>query len=713
MQAATGYPDPVLKLRDLLNTYLEPEKVSLILKAYEVGASAHDGQTRKTGEPYILHPVAVAQILANLRMDHDSIAAAILHDTIEDTPLSWEDITAQFGMEIADLVEGVTKLDKMKFRTRVEADAESFRKLMLAMSRDLRVIFIKLADRLHNMRTLGSMSPDSRRRIARETLDIYAPIADRLGMNSMKHELEDMGFANLYPWRYSTISEHLQTTAGDRQDIVENILKVLRDKMNDAGVPCRITGRQTSPYSIYKKMLRRDLSFSEVTNFFAFRIITQNESQCYIALGAVHSLYQPKPGRFKDFIALPKANGYQSLHTILNSPYGLPIQIQIRTEAMDLMASKGAAAHWQQENGEFTSGLPGRSAQVRAREWLMRLVDVQRHTGDSLEFLDHAKSDLFPDEIFVFTPKGKIIDLRQNATTLDFAYAIHTDIGNHTAQTLVDGVEVPLSTHLANGQTVTVITDPKVQPKPEWLEFAATARARTAIRHYLKSLRQEDTVALGLKLLEKALNTRGTSVERISAKRWKKFLKKNHFKRQEDLFHDLALGATLANIVAAKLAPGSGLLRSRPFDGEAITIAGTEGNALSFGACCMPVPGDKIMAYVSSDKGLVVHRVRCSNVREFRKHPDRCVDVNWAPITQRMFPVSVRIEARNTPGVLAKISTSIGEAGSNIETVAQPEANPETATLLFNISVQDRDHMARVIRRLRRNVNVIRVHRLG
>jgi guanosine-3',5'-bis(diphosphate) 3'-pyrophosphohydrolase len=531
MQAATGYPDPVLKLRDLLNTYLEPEKVSLILKAYEVGASAHDGQTRKTGEPYILHPVAVAQILANLRMDHDSIAAAILHDTIEDTPLSWEDITAQFGMEIADLVEGVTKLDKMKFRTRVEADAESFRKLMLAMSRDLRVIFIKLADRLHNMRTLGSMSPDSRRRIARETLDIYAPIADRLGMNSMKHELEDMGFANLYPWRYSTISEHLQTTAGDRQDIVENILKVLRDKMNDAGVPCRITGRQTSPYSIYKKMLRRDLSFSEVTNFFAFRIITQNESQCYIALGAVHSLYQPKPGRFKDFIALPKANGYQSLHTILNSPYGLPIQIQIRTEAMDLMASKGAAAHWQQENGEFTSGLPGRSAQVRAREWLMRLVDVQRHTGDSLEFLDHAKSDLFPDEIFVFTPKGKIIDLRQNATTLDFAYAIHTDIGNHTAQTLVDGVEVPLSTHLANGQTVTVITDPKVQPKPEWLEFAATARARTAIRHYLKSLRQEDTVALGLKLLEKALNTRGTSVERISAKRWKKFLKKNHFKR--------------------------------------------------------------------------------------------------------------------------------------------------------------------------------------
>jgi guanosine-3',5'-bis(diphosphate) 3'-pyrophosphohydrolase len=701
MQAATGYPEPVLKLRDLLNTYLDPEKVALILKAYEVGAAAHSGQTRKTGEPYIFHPIAVAQILANLRMDHESIAAAILHDTIEDTPVTFKDIEEQFGLEIASLVEGVTKLDKMKFRTRVEADAESFRKLMLAMSRDLRVIFIKLADRLHNMRTLGSMSGDSRRRIARETLDIYAPIADRLGMNTMKHELEDMGFANLYPWRYQTIKEHLQTTNYDRQEIVENILESLRKKMQEASVPCRI-----------KKMRVRDLSFNEVTNFFAFRIITRAEAHCYLALGLVHSLYQPIPGRFKDFIALPKANGYQSLHTILNSPYGLPIQIQIRTEEMDLMASKGAAAHWQQQDGEYVApGTPG-SAQIRAREWLMRLVDLQRHTGDSLDFLDNAKSDLFPDEIFVFTPKGKIIDLRKNATALDFAYAIHTDVGNHTTETLVDSVAVPLSTRLANGQTVKVITDPEVQPRPEWLEFAATARARTAIRHYLKSLRQEDTVALGLRLLEKALNARGLSVEGIPDKQWEAFLRVNNFKRQEDLFHDLALGATLANVVAGKLAPDTGLIPGGVEGEEAITIAGSEGNALSFGACCMPVPGDKIMAYVSADHGLVVHRVSCSNVREFRKHPDRCVDVNWAPITQGMFPVSVRIEARNTPGVLANISTSIGEAGSNIETVAQPEANPETATLLFNLSVRDRDHMARVLRRLRRNRNVLRVNRV-
>jgi guanosine-3',5'-bis(diphosphate) 3'-pyrophosphohydrolase len=713
MQAESGYPEPVLQLRDLLNTYLDPENVATVLRAYDLGEQAHRGQVRKTGEPYILHPVAVAQILANMRMDHVSIAAAILHDTIEDTALSWQDIESNFGPEIADLVDGVTKLDKMKFRTRIEADAESFRKLMLAMSRDLRVIFIKLADRLHNMRTLDSMSQDSRRRIARETLDIYAPIADRLGMNSMKHELEDMGLANLYPWRHRTITEHLEKMTGHRQEIVQSILEALRKKMNDVGVPCRITGRQKSAYSIYKKMLAKDLSFSEVTDFFAFRIITQTESHCYLALGAVHSLYQPKPGRFKDFIALPKANGYQSLHTILNSPYGLPIEIQIRTEEMDIMASKGAAAHWQYKTGSSASGSAPASAEVRAREWLMRLVDVQRHTGDSLEFLDHAKSDLFPDEIFVFTPKGKIIDLRQNATALDFAYAIHTDVGNHTARTLVDNIEVPLSTRLANGQTVRIFTDPAVQPRPEWLEFAATARARTAIRHYLKSLRQEDTVVLGLRLLEKALNARGSSIEAISEERWKRFLEENHFARQEDLFHELALGSTLANIVAGKLAPGTSLFPDQLDSGEAITIAGSEGNALSFGACCLPVPGDKIMAYVSTDKGLVVHRLSCSNVREFRKHPDRCVDVIWAPITRGMFPVSVRIVTRNTPGVLANVSTSIGEAGSNIETVAQPEANPETATLLFNVSVKDRDHMARVMRRLRRNSNVLRVQRVG
>ena len=706
--ASPELPEPVLNLRDLLNTYLEPDKVAIILRAFDLGAKAHEGQTRKTGEPYILHPVAVASILANMRMDNLSVTAAILHDTLEDTPLTKAEIINQFGDEIADLVDGVTKLDKMKFRTRVEADAESFRKLMLAMSRDLRVIFIKLADRLHNMRTMGSMEPSSRRRIARETLDIYAPIADRLGMNKIKSELEDLGFENLYPWRHRTIAEHISTVTGNRREVIENIKKALKKKMSEAGVPCRIRGREKTPYSIYKKMLSKDLTFSEVTDVYAFRIVTHSEPHCYMALGAVHNLFRPKPGRFKDYIALPKANGYQSLHTILHSPFGLPVEIQIRTEEMNQMAEKGAAAHWQYKSGETHGG----SAQMRAREWLMQLVDVQRHAGDSMEFLDGAKSDLFPDEIFVFTPKGKIIDLRRHSTALDFAYAIHTDVGNHAKSILVDNVEAPLSTRLANGQTVKVITDPGIFPTPEWLDFVGTARARTAIRHYIKSLEQEDTVALGLRMLERALNARGSSVESVSQDQFNRFLTDNQFKTQEDLLRDLALGTLLANVVAAKLAPDSGLHPGIKDDAEALTIAGSEGSAVDFGACCHPVPGDPIMGYVSAGKGVVVHRSQCRNAREFRKHPDRCLDVTWAPVIHSMFKVALRITTRNTPGVLANISASIGEAGSNIEKVEQPETNPETATLLFTISVHDRDHMARVMRRLRRNRNVIKVSRI-
>jgi len=704
----TNLPEPVLDLRDLLNTYLEPEKVAIILRAFEVGASAHEGQTRKTGEPYIFHPVAVARILATMRMDYGSVAAAILHDTIEDTPLTHQEIESRFGEEIADLVDGVTKLDKMKFRTRVEADAESFRKLMLAMSRDLRVIFIKLADRMHNMRTLGSMNPQSRRRIARETLDIYAPIADRLGMNSIKSELQDLGFANLYPWRHRTIAEHISSVTGDRSEIISDIRKALKRKMNEAGIPCDIKGREKTPYSIYRKMQAKDLSFSEVNDVYGFRIITHSEPHCYLALGAVHGLYRPKPGRFKDHISLPKANGYQSLHTVLNSPFNLPVEIQLRTREMDKLAEEGAAAHWQYKSGESASG----SAQVRAREWLMQLVEVQRHSTDSMEFLDGAKSDLFPDQIFVFTPKGKIIDLRRSATALDFAYAIHTGVGNHTRSILIDKVEMPLSTRLENGQTVKVITDENAHPVSEWLEFVNTARARTAIRHYIKSLEQADTVALGLRLLETALNTRGSDLDAVPAKRMDQYLKDNNFSRQEDLMTELALGNLLSNVVAAKLAPEVSNILESEEQTEALSIAGSEGSAMTFAACCRPVPGDQIMGYLSAGKGVVVHRVNCRNVREFRKHPDHCIDVNWAPIRRGMFEVALHILAKNVPGVLANISASIGEAGSNIEKIEQPESNREIAKLLFIISVRDRDHMAHVMRRLRRNRNVTRVSRI-
>ncbi len=649
MQATQTLPGPVLELRDLLNTYLEPEKVAVILRAFETGAMAHEGQTRKTGEPYILHPVAVARILANMRMDNYSVAAAILHDTIEDTPLTKEEIETSFGSEVAELVDGVTKLDQMRFRSRHEADAESFRKLMLAMSRDLRVIFIKLADRLHNMRTLDSMSTASRRRSARETLDIYAPIADRLGMNTIKSELEDLGFSNLFPWRHRIIHEHISTTTGNRIEVIDSIEDALKNKMAETGVPCTIEGREKTPYSIYRKMLAKDLSFSEVNDVYAFRIVTKSEAHCYMALGGVHGLYKPKPGRFKDYIALPKANGYQSLHTVLNSPYGLPVEIQIRTEGMDLMAEKGAAAHWQYKSGEKFSG----TAEVRARDWLMQLVDVQRHTGDSLEFLDGAKTDLFPEEIFVFTPKGKIIDLRMNATALDFAYTIHTDVGNHTRSVLVDNIEVPLSTRLENGQTVEVITDPKANPAPDWLSFVVTARARTAIRHYIRSLEQADTVQMGNRMLEKALNARGSSLDEVPPERIDEYLADNRFKRLEDLLESLALGGLLANLVAAKLAPDAKKGSDQAI--EALTIAGSEGNVVDFGACCHPVPGDRIMGYVSAGKGIVVHRVICRNVRELRKHPDRCIDVTWAPIIKTYFQAGMRILVRNSPGVLANI----------------------------------------------------------
>ena len=705
----TNLPEPVLDLRDLLNTYLEPEKVAIVLRAFETGAYAHQGQIRKSGEPYILHPVAVARILANMRMDYGSVAAAILHDTIEDTALTRQEIESRFGEEIADLVDGVTKLDKMKFRTRHEADAESFRKLMLAMSKDLRVIFIKLADRLHNMRTLGAMDPNSRRRIARETLDIYAPIADRLGMNSIKSELQDLGFANLYPWRHRTIAEHISTVTGDRSEIIADIHKALKRKMNEAGIPCDIKGREKTPYSIYRKMQAKDLSFSEVNDVYGFRIITHSEQHCYLALGAVHALYRPKPGRFKDYIALPKSNGYQSLHTTLSSPFNLPVEIQIRTREMDVLAEEGAAAHWQYKSGETSTG----TAQVRAREWLMQLVEVQRHSTDSMEFLDGAKSDLFPDQIFVFTPKGKIIDLRRSATALDFAYAIHTGVGNHARSILVDKVEVPFSTRLDNGQTIKVITDDNAHPIPEWLDFVNTARARTAIRHYIKSLEQADTVALGLRLLETALNARGSDLDAVPAKRMDQYLKDNKFERQEDLLTELALGNLLSSVVAAKLAPEVSTAHPSGEHTEALLIAGSEGSAVSFAACCRPVPGDHIMGFLSAGKGVVVHRVNCRNVREFRKHPDHCIDVAWAPIHRGMYEVALHILAKNIPGVLANISSSIGEAGSNIEKIEQPESNRELAKLLFIISVKDRDHMAHVMRRLRRNRNVIRVSRIN
>ena len=700
-------PAPVRELRDLLNTYLEPEQVALVLRAYEAGAAAHEGQTRRSGEPYILHPVAVSRILAGMRMDHQTVAAAILHDTIEDTPVEHEDLARDFGADVAKLVEGVTKLDKMKFRTRLEADAESFRKLLLAMSRDLRVIFIKLADRLHNMRTIGAMSPDSRRRISRETLQIYAPIAERLGMNALKEDLEELGFANLYPNRHKVITRRVAKLAGNRQEVIDTITGDLKKRLGEAGIPCRIEGRTKTPYSIYCKMRDKSVPYERVMDVYAFRIVTHSEPHCYQALGVAHTLYKPKPGSFKDYIALPKANGYQSLHTVLNSPFGVPVEIQIRTEEMDLVAEKGAAAHW------LYKATPDRSTAVRARDWLLKLVETQSRAQDSGEFMDTARADLFPDEIFVFTPRGKIIDLKDDSCALDFAYAIHTDVGNQAVGARIDGMAMPLNARLENGQTIEIITREGAHPQPEWLEFVVTSKARTAIRGHMKNLEQADSVAIGDRLLDEALGQRGYSLETISQRRLDRYLKKSGLDRLEDLLVRIARGDLLAKAVAGKLLPLTQRHRRAADDGQAsLTIGGSEGSAVIYASCCHPIPGDPVMGYLSPGKGVVIHRQRCPNVPELRKnHADRCLNVTWEPLMHGHFSVALELITVNGPGVLASISAALGQIGANIEEVDQNRSTRETAALRFVLSVTGRDQLARVMRRLRRNPKVMRISR--
>ncbi len=701
------YPAPVRELRDVLNTYLDPEAVAQVLRAFEVGRNAHRGQTRHSGGAYILHPVAVTRILAGLRMDPPTLTAAILHDTVEDTELTLDDIERDFGSEVAKLVDGVTKLDKMKYRTRREADAESFRKLLLAMSRDLRVIFIKLADRLHNMRTIGSMMTEARRRISSETLAIYAPIADRLGMNTLKLELEELGFANLYPNRHRVLSARLRSLASNRKEILHKVSAALTKRLSEAGINARVDGREKTLYSIYRKMRDKSLSFEQVTDLYAFRVVTDSDTQCYQALGVIHSLYKPKPGSFKDYIALPKPNGYQALHTVVHSPFKVPIEIQIRSEEMDQVAEKGAAAHWL-----YKAAPPDRSTAVRAREWLLKLVETQSRAGDPLEFIDSAKSELFPDEVFVFTPRGKIIDLKAHSTVLDFAYAIHTDIGNHASGAKIEGERVPLSLELENGQTVEVLTDPGVEPRPEWLELVVTSKARTAIRSHLKHLEQADSVALGHRLLDQALERRDSSLEKISPRRLDRLIRRSGLNRLEDLLTRIAHGDLLAANVARKLLPITQRRGAESGAPHALTIGGGEGSAIEYGRCCFPIPGDRICGYLSPGRGIIIHRANCPNVPALRKqHADRCLEVTWEPLTQGTFAVKLKLVTVNGPGVLASVSASIGQAEANIERVEQRESTIDTAVLHFVLSVSGRDQLARVLQRLRRNPKVFRVAR--
>ncbi|MGQ0800348.1 MAG: RelA/SpoT family protein [Pseudomarimonas sp.] len=723
MPAAALAIDPAIPLLDpcpveagillaVVAEYLLPEHVERVRRAYLIGAAAHDGQTRRSGEPYITHPLAVAGILAELRLDVESLCAAILHDTLEDTKLPRAALLSEFGQSVAELVDGVTKLEKIEFADRYEAAAESFRKMLLAMARDLRVILIKLADRLHNMRTIGAMAAESRRRIAKETLEIYAPIAQRLGMNRIKSELQDLGFQALYPLRHRVIDRRIQAQPVLRREAMATIEAAISHKLASERLTHRLVGRVKSPYSIYMKMRGEHKSFDQVMDVFGFRVVVGQTMLCYHALGAVHALYKPLDARFRDFIAIPKANGYQSLHTVLFSPFGSPIEVQIRTEEMDQLAERGIAAHWMYKSGERSVS----NAQMRANDWLTGLLESQRVAGSSMEFLENVKVDLFPDEVYLFTPKGDILALPRNGTALDFAYAVHTDVGDHAVAARVDKKLVPLRTQLASGQSVEIITAPSAVPSPSWLEFVASSKARTSIRHFLKRLQHEDAVGLGHRMLDRALEDLDSSLDAVPAAKLKKFLSESGLKRLEELLSEIALGNRMPQQVAETLLQrkrdANTPAASRPASSEKIEISGSERGVLNFAKCCFPLPGDEIMGYLSAGKGIEVHRLECNNVNEFRKSPERWVQIGWDRNVQGDYGAGLRVEVENHPGVLAKVATAIAEAAANIDNVEYKERDLRMAVMHFNIEVKHRKHLADVIRRIRRLGVVHGVQRL-
>jgi guanosine-3',5'-bis(diphosphate) 3'-pyrophosphohydrolase len=684
-----------------LETYLPPEDVERVQEAYDFAFQAHDGQRRRSGEPYITHPVAVADLLADLRLDAETMIAAILHDVMEDTPIAKEEITSRFGPEVAELVDGVSKLDQIQFRSRAEAQAESFRKMLLAMVRDIRVIMVKLADRTHNMRTLGAMPPAKRRTIARETLEIYAPIANRLGMHSIKRELEDLGFRALYPRRYKVIETAVRHAKGNQKQFVGKISSALKDALEKVGIQVRIEGREKDAYSIYEKMRRKKLSLNEIVDVYGFRIIVDKPDTCYRALGIVHGVFKPMPGRFKDYIAIPRANGYQSLHTTLFGPNGTPVEVQIRTEDMHRVAESGIAAHWQYKSGEAGSG-----DRDRTREWLQQLVEIQQG-GNSEEFLESVRVDLFPDKVYVFTPKGDIRRLPRGSTCVDFAYDVHTDIGNRCVAAKVDRRLVPLRTPLRNGQTVEVITAKGATPNPAWVNFVVTAKARAAIRQYLKSLKRSEAVDLGRRLLNQALEEFSLSLRKLPAETIDTVVRDLGMRHEDELFEKIGLGERVAPFVARRLLPADADTHVEGAPGP-LTIAGTEGLVVTYARCCFPIPNDPIL---SSGRGVVIHREACGNLSSFRKQPEKWIPVTWQAATDRTFHVEIKIEVTNRMGVLARIASAIAGTQTNIDRVSVVERDTDTSTLIFELMVQDRRHLARVIRAVRGMPEVLKVTR--
>jgi guanosine-3',5'-bis(diphosphate) 3'-pyrophosphohydrolase len=705
---------PLEGLRQSVAGYLKPADLSRLEEAYHFSDAAHHGQLRKSGEPYISHPVAVAEILSHWQLDAQTLCAALLHDVVEDTEVSTDDISKRFGKPVADLVDGVSKLDRIEFQSQQDAQAENFRKMLLAMARDVRVMLIKLADRLHNMRTLDAVSPAQRRRVARETLEIYAPIANRLGLDGLYRELQELGFQHIHPMRFRVLAKAVKGARGNRREVVDKILEAIKQRLGEAQLEASVTGREKHIYSIYKKMIEKKLSFTEVLDIYGFRVVVRDVPACYVALGALHSLYKPVPGKFKDYIAIPKLNGYQSLHTALIGPYGVPVEVQIRTRDMHRVADTGVASHWlykDEESGTLSE------VQSRTHKWLQSLIEIQDASGDSAEFLEHVKVDLFPAEVYVFTPKGKIMALPRGATAVDFAYAVHTDIGNRCVAAKVNYELVPLRTELKNGDRVEVVTAAHAHPNPAWLSYVRTGKARSQIRHFLKTMQFEESTALGERLLSHSLRALESDPMAIGPERWDKLVRESGAKSREEILADIGLGKRLAAIVARQLLA---LADHAPSDAKAhsaaasssIVIRGSEGMAVQFAKCCRPIPGDPIIGFIKKGQGLVVHTHDCPIVTKARTDPDKWIDVEWAPDTERTFDVGIRLVAANQRGVLAKVATAISEAGSNIDNVSMDEERGVYTAMHFTIQVQNRLHLARVMKALRRIPEVVRITRI-
>ena len=704
-------------LTERVKKYLPSADVQKVREAFRFSDEAHLGQFRLSGAPYITHPVAVAEILTDWRLDGAAIQAALLHDVLEDSGIPKQLLVEKFGGTVAELVDGVSKLDKLQFSSTEQAQAENFRKMLLAMARDVRVMLIKLADRLHNMRTLDAVEPEKRRRIARETLEIYAPIAHRLGLNNLFRELEELSFQHLYPMRFRVLHKAVLAARGNRRELLSKILQSVRKSLQETKLRAEVHGREKTLYGIYRKMLEKNLSFSEVLDIYGFRVVVESRSECYLALGALHALFKPVPGKFKDYIAIPKVNGYQSLHTTLIGPYGTPVEFQIRTREMHHVAESGVAAHWLYKDDDSDLS----ELQSRTHQWLQSLLEIQRHTGDSSEFLEHIKVDLFPDKVYVFTPKGKIVSLPRGATPVDFAYGIHTDIGNKCVAARINGEIQPLRTPLRNGDMIEIVTGPVARPNPAWLSFVRTGKARSEIRHFLRTMKFDESAELGERLLAQAARQFNLALSAVTDEQWDEVLKQAELESRQALFADVGLGRRLAAVVARQLAMAAGATdtgepaehqASLPPHAVPVVVRGTEGMAVQMANCCHPIPGDAIVGHIRKGQGLAVHQADCMHAQRARKaDPERWLDLQWARDPATHFTVGLDVGALNERGVLGRIAVAIAEAESNILNVHVDDEDARISLIHFKVQVRDRTHLARVIRTLRRVKQVVKVAR--